>query len=567
VTKHFSDSSQHPFSQEYAEQQEVHAAAPLASLPQESKERVLAQQNVSYLGNELLLALTENGGLFVSLPSLCAALHLNGRGQLQRIQRTAHLVDGLHQLPMKTRGGIQAVNCLRLDKLSSWAAGIQAQGIKSAIRDKIAAYQGGNAQTFLLSTILGEEPTAVDHTSLSPLPDVEHALPAHQIVDASLEQQTLPMIGEVFEGAFPDMHQELRALLAQVPEVRSASTLATTSYQEDRAIREASLARTTDWHEEPEYKRMRFLASNKLTVYVSDPDLPLDIQEAMEKIRCLGETTVLTGRILLGLWNIRLCDNQLAKDGTAPIRIDDILEWRGVQKHSRISYQGSEKRTTDGYQWKHKQQVHRDIKSLEQCYLRGQHTVMVKGRARKFLIDGPYLRVTSVKETTNGEEGEVVGYFVAPGAWINTYQENGNLFLAEVDRRIFQLNPQNDQIALRIALYLTEYWRQQARTGNYDEPLLMEDILSASMVAVDRTNLTARFIPRVEAALEKLRVQGIVGDAHPLAEVDRNQPQWGKRWLATYWTITPPQELTSSQTPKRCYTSTPRQLQLVSGEE
>lgn len=564
MTKHFSDPNQHSFSHEQAEKD-----ADTGRLQQEeSKERVLAQHYVSYLEDELLIALTESGSLFVSLPSLCTALHLNARGQLQRIQRTAHLLDGLRQLPLKTRGGIQAVNCLRLETLSRWAAGIQVQGTKSVMQDKITAYQRGDAHTHLLATILGEEQhLATDSDSFSPLPGVKHTLQAQQIVDATLEQQTLPLIEEVLEGAFLDTYQELRTLLAQTPEVRSASTLATTSYQEDRAIREASLARTTDWHEEPEYKRMRFLASNKLTVYVGDPDIPLDIQEAMEKIHDLGETTVLTGRILLGIWNIRRCDNQLAKDGTAPIRIDDILEWRGVQKHSRISYKGSEKRTTDGYQWKHKQQVHRDIKSLEQCYLRGQHTVMVKGRARKFLIDGPYLRVASVKETTNGEEGEVVGYFVAPGAWINTYQENGNLFLAEVDRRIFQLNPQNDQIALRIALYLTEYWRQQARTGNYDEPLMMEDVLIASMVAIDRTNLTARFIPRIEAALEKLRAHGIVGNARPLAEVDRNQPQWGKQWLATYWTLTPPRELTHLQLPKQRSTSTPPQEMLESGEQ
>ena len=309
---------------------------------------------------------------------------------------------------------------------------------------------------------------------------------------------------------------------------------------------------------------MRFLASNKLTVYVGDPDIPLDIQEAMEKIHDLGETTVLTGRIS-GIWNIRRCDNQLAKDGTAPIRIDDILEWRGVQKQSHISYKGSEKRTTDGYQWKHKQQVHRDIKSLEQCYLRGQHTVMVKGRARKFLIDGPYLRVASVKETTNGEEGEVVGYFVAPGAWINTYQENGDLFLAEI------IGASSGQPAKRPSrtAHCPSFDRVMAATsenGNYDKPLMMEDVLIASMVAIDRTNLTARFIP-IEAA-GKTPCTWYRGNApSPLAEVDRNQPQWGKQWLATYWTLTPPREITHLQLPKQRSTSTPPQEMLESGEQ
>ncbi len=287
---------------------------------------------------------------------------------------------------------------------------------------------------------------------------------------------------------------------------------------------------------------MRYIASNALHIYLGDPEHPLSLAEALQRIRSLGETTILTARILLGLWNIRRSENQLTKEGSAAIRIDEILEWRGVEKHSRVAYPGSEKRFTDGYQWKHKQQVHQDIKLLEQCYLRGHHSVQVHGKIRRFLIDGPYLRVTSVKETTNIEEGEPVGYFIAPGGWINTYEEHGNLFFAEIDRRIFQLHPQNDQIALRLALYLTEYWRQHARAGTFQHPILMRDLLVASMVAIDERHLTTRFAPRVEAALQRLTEQGIVGTARIQSYLDRNQPQWGKDWLAASWSITPPRE-------------------------
>ena len=179
-------------------------------------------------------------------------------------------------------------------------------------------------------------------------------------------QQFLPLT----EGALEqDPQLELRTLLAQLPQIKLTSTLAITSYQEDRAIREASLAREADWQEEPGHHRMRFVASNRISVYVSDPDTPFDVADALERIRALGETTVLTGRILLGLWNIHRSEGRLAKDGTAPIRLEDILEWRGVQKHSRTLYPGSEKRSTDGYQWKHRQQVHQDIKLLAARYL------------------------------------------------------------------------------------------------------------------------------------------------------------------------------------------------------
>lgn len=271
-----------------------------------------------------------------------------------------------------------------------------------------------------------------------------------------------------------------------------------------------------------------------------DPEHPLEKDEIEHYIHQLDESTVLTARILLGIWNIRRSEQQLAKDGSAAIRIDDILEWRGVQKHQRLLYEGAPSYTTDGYQWKHKQEVHKDIKLLELFHLRGQHAITIKGKSWQFVIDGPYLRVTSVKEKMGPVEEDPIGYFIAPGAWINTYEEHGNVVLVEIDRRIFQLNPQNDQLALRIALYLTEHWRLHFTTGHYADPMVMQELLKASMIPIDRSNLTSRFIPRVEAALQKLCTQGIIGSADQLTPVDRTQSRWGKEWLSSHWRIMPP---------------------------
>jgi hypothetical protein len=264
------------------------------------------------------------------------------------------------------------------------------------------------------------------------------------------------------------------------------------------------------------------------------------LTETAAIIQEFGESAVLTARIILGLWNIQRNDQRFAKDGSAAIRIDDILEWRGVQKHSRVASTGAPKRSTDGYQWKHKQEAHRDIKLLELCHLRGYHTIKVQGKVRQIRSDGPYLRVTSVTDTTDAIEENVVGYFVAPGAWINTYEEHGNFFLVEIDRRIFQLHPHNDQIALRIALYLTEHWRQHLKTGRYTDPIIMQELLTASMVPIDQKHLTTRFAPRVEAALTRLIERGIVGEARPLRSLDTTKAHWGKEWLRMPWSILPP---------------------------
>src|SRR5262249_52455100 len=147
-------------------------------------------------------------------------------------------------------------------------------------------------------------------------------------------QASLPFIGQVAQknqefdelslyvsefGSEINDQQELRTVLTNVPHISSTAALITTNFQEDRAIREATLARKVDWEEDPEFRRMRYIASNHLHVYLGDPEHPLSLSEALQRIRALGETTILTARILLGLWNIRRCENQLTKDGSAAI--------------------------------------------------------------------------------------------------------------------------------------------------------------------------------------------------------------------------------------------------------
>jgi hypothetical protein len=548
-------------------------------------EDVRAQKRMQWNGEEILVALTQTRDCFVSLPTTCKALGLNPRGQLQRIQRTPALQVGLRQLPLSTRGGLQRLNCLHTDLVASWLAGMHNRMLTDDLRQQIEGYSTRLAETEQLLRLLATGSSLIE-IEIDPQPQQQiqepHPSPAQveinpvsetaltiaesdislvvdldeaQIVEEPLlEEKETPDVAEdlvqqswllqddsPFDGS--DDQQKQQALLTTLPGINTAAILVTTGYQEDRAIREATLARKADWEEEPVSQRMRYIASNKLHIYLGDPEHPLSLVETNNVIRALGESTVLTARILLGLWNIRRAEHQLTKDGSAAIRIDDILEWRGVQKHQRTLYSGTQKRSTDGYQWKHKQQVHRDIKLLELCHLRGIHMVTIKGKARQFSVDGPYLRVTSVKETTTAQKEDIIGYFIAPGAWINTYEEHGNIALIEIDRRIFQLNPQNDQIALRIALFLTEHWRMQAKTRQYTDPIMMQDVLTASMVPVDKTNLTTRFIPRVEAAIRKLKESGIVGDAHPLSQIDRTQTRWGKEWLQVQWSFLPPIDL------------------------
>ena len=59
------------------------------------------------------------------------ALGLNVRGQTQRVQRTRSLSQALRRIPLQTRGGLQRINCLRVDTIALWLAGVQTSHTKS----------------------------------------------------------------------------------------------------------------------------------------------------------------------------------------------------------------------------------------------------------------------------------------------------------------------------------------------------------------------------------------------------------------------------------------------------
>lgn len=336
--------------------------------------------------------------------------------------------------------------------------------------------------------------------------------------------------------------QERLDMLARIPQELGASHLKTTNFHVDRSIREASLATQDQWQEEEE--TLVFTSSDKLKVYLGTIKKPLEISEALERIQQLGETTALTARIVLGIWNIRRANNQLAKNGSVALRLEEVLEWRGIKKHSYLAYPGTQVRYTDGYEAKYKEQVLRDLDLLASCCVRGRVTGKFKGKQTNISINGSYLRYSIVIHETLWSEETVAGVFVAPGDWINAYTEQDNYFLAETDRKIFQLHPQKAQHELRLALYLTEQWRQQGKNSNYHEnKVMMSRLLAASMIPIDKAHLTSRFAPRIEEALENLWKKGIIG-AKPirLTPIDTNT-RWGKTWLASEWLIVPPPEI------------------------
>lgn len=376
-----------------------------------------------------------------------------------------------------------------------------------------------------------------------------------QLFYQALRETTAAMDEEEAEAflatMFDDALLETEHLLEKVTtEIHTQLTV--TNYHPDRAVREASLAKKEQWQQNIGGE-LSYIASNELEVYLQRLEQPLEVGEALSAIRKLSESTVLTARIALGLWNSRRYNRQVSRDGNVAILLDEILQWQGIQKHSRVAHPGTTagKRYTDGYRTEHKQRVIQDLALLAACHVRGTCTLSIRGKPTTIEVDGPYIRYDTVSRKTAQGEKVVLGFMVAPGGWIGTYEQHQNESLAQIDRQIFTLNPQNDRYALRLALYLVERWREQAKQGNFSTPIMMSELLVASMIEAEKRHLASEIAPRVEAALARLEEMGIIGKHRCLTPVDQTRSRWGKEWLASQWEILPPVELLRSYQEKQ----------------
>lgn len=362
------------------------------------------------------------------------------------------------------------------------------------------------------------------------------------IESSGLEASFLPQqyIERTKENALqtPLPVDERARLLLNLPRSPGTRSLALTNYAEDLAIREAILARATQWRLQEQTAQPYYRASNAFSIYLDAANTLPSLSESQTKEVPQPEGTLLTARILLGLWISRRNDPHLSFNGSVMIHPDEILSWRGVQKHHRLAYYGSRKQFSDGYPWKQRQQVQQDLALLSHYQLRGQHFIRSQGKVQSVAIDAPYLSLTPIEK-----QGKIAGYLVAPGDWISSYEAHQMNFLASVTSQLFQLNPRNDYLALRLAFYLTEYWRRHAHTGEAQKPFCMASLLSASMIPIEKANLTSRFVPRVEAALQKLYTIELLGEPPlNLSVIDRTKAHWGKDWLASSWQLVPAQE-------------------------
>ena len=99
------------------------------------------QRIVPFYADELIAVQQPDGNIFVHFGRLCENLGLSRTAQVRRVQRHAVLTSGLTTIEVQTEGGAQTVQCLRIDLLPLWMAGLHASRVKDDVRPKLVHYQ------------------------------------------------------------------------------------------------------------------------------------------------------------------------------------------------------------------------------------------------------------------------------------------------------------------------------------------------------------------------------------------------------------------------------------------
>ena len=163
----------------------------------------LQQRIVPFYGDDLVAVQQPDGAIFVVFNRVCDALGIKRWSQVRRVQGHAVLSTGFHTLTVQTEGGPQDAQCLRLDLLPLWLAGIQASKAKADLQEKLVRYQTEAASVLWQAF---KPQILVEETGIEPVasPAIQHlqqiAEMGRAIVQMAEQQIELQRQQEVLAG-------------------------------------------------------------------------------------------------------------------------------------------------------------------------------------------------------------------------------------------------------------------------------------------------------------------------------------------------------------------------------
>lgn len=104
----------------------------------------IEQKTVTFYEDEItavLIKSAEGSDVYVPIGQFCDLLGVNRRTQMNKINDDAVLSRKLLNIAVDGPGGPQATYCLPLDYLNGWLFGINANRVKTKVRDRLILYQ------------------------------------------------------------------------------------------------------------------------------------------------------------------------------------------------------------------------------------------------------------------------------------------------------------------------------------------------------------------------------------------------------------------------------------------
>ena len=214
------------------------------------------------------------------------------------------------------------------------------------------------------------------------------------------------------------------------------------NYREDQAVRKAVLQPRTTWDVADDVSSAQ--PTKNMSVSLYDRDRYIPVEEAQDTLRRMRESTVVTSRIALAIWNDFRHHGLVRTMEMAYIPIEKILELRGFVRGADGSYKADDVES-----------VLADFEIASRLRVKGVHYV-----ARDNKFDTPYevesQYINYAVKKSVGRDRLVKGVWCMPGGWQDSYRESNNYQLTPVDWRVLRLSPKTERHELRIALFLTE---------------------------------------------------------------------------------------------------------------
>ncbi len=137
----------------------------------------LQQRTVPFYDDELVAVQQPDESVYIVFNRVCDALGFKRWSQARRIQAHSVLSTGFVTLTIETEGGPQEAQCLKLELLPLWLAGVQASKVKEELREKLVRYQteaAGVLWQAFKGQILVNEPTVqgVDNAAIQQLQQI-----------------------------------------------------------------------------------------------------------------------------------------------------------------------------------------------------------------------------------------------------------------------------------------------------------------------------------------------------------------------------------------------------------